>query len=124
MLESGLTMMNSLDVVKTVIGNKSIEESMADVKAGVRRGKDLAQPLRETGFFPPMLIHMIELGQRSGQIEDMLLRVADTYDDDVRLATEAMVGLLEPVIIIFMGVVVGFLVLAILLPILSMTRNV
>ncbi len=124
MLESGLTMMNSLDVVKTVIGNKSIEESMADVKAGVRRGRDLAQPLRETGFFPPMLIHMIELGQRSGQIEDMLLRVADTYDDDVRLATEAMVGLLEPIIIVFMGVVVGFLVLSILLPILSMSQNV
>lgn len=124
MLESGLTMMNSLDVVKTVIGNKPIEESMADVKAGVRRGRDLAQPLRDTGFFPPMLIHMIELGQRSGQIEDMLLRVAETYDDDVRLATEAMVGLLEPIIIIFMGVVVGFLVLAILLPILSMSRNI
>jgi general secretion pathway protein F len=124
MLESGLTMMNSLDVVKTVIGNKSIEESMADVKAGVRRGRDLAQPLRETGVFPPMLIHMIELGQRSGQIEAMLLRVAETYDDDVRLATEAMVGLLEPIIIIFMGVVVGFLVLAILLPILSMSQNI
>ncbi|HUW60585.1 MAG TPA: type II secretion system inner membrane protein GspF [Candidatus Bathyarchaeia archaeon] len=124
MLESGLTMMNSLDVVKTVIGNKPIEESMADVKAGVRRGRDLAQPLRDTGFFPPMLIHMIELGQRSGQIENMLLRVADTYDDDVRLATEAMVGLLEPIIIIFMGVVVGFLVLAILLPILSMSQNI
>ena len=124
MLESGLTMMNSLDVVKTVIDNKPIEESMADVKAGVRRGRDLAQPLRDTGFFPPMLIHMIELGQRSGQIEDMLLRVAETYDDDVRLATEAMVGLLEPIIIILMGVVVGFLVLAILLPILSMSQNI
>ncbi|MCX5772128.1 MAG: type II secretion system inner membrane protein GspF [Candidatus Hydrogenedentes bacterium] len=124
MLESGLTMMNSLDVVKSVIGNKSIEGCMDDVKAGVRRGKDLAQPLRETGFFPPMLVHMIELGQRSGQIEDMLLRVADTYDEDVRLATESMVGLLEPIIIIFMGVVVGFLVLAILLPILSMSQNI
>jgi general secretion pathway protein F len=124
MLESGLTMMNSLDVVKTVIDNKPIEASMADVKAGVRRGRDLAQPLRDTGFFPPMLIHMIELGQRSGQIEDMLLRVAETYDDDVRLATEAMVGLLEPIIIILMGVVVGFLVLAILLPILSMSQNI
>jgi len=123
MLQSGLTMMNSLDVVKTVIGNKPIEESMADVKAGVRRGRDLAQPLRDTGFFPAMLIHMIDLGQRSGQIEDMLLRVAETYDDDVRLATEAMVGLLEPIIIIVMGVFVGFLVLAILLPILSMSQN-
>jgi len=124
MLESGLSMMVALDVVKSVVGNKVIEESMADVKAGVRRGKDLAQPLREAGFFPSMLIHMVELGQRSGQIEGMLLKVADTYDEDVRLAVDALVALLEPVIIVVMGVFVGFLVLSILLPILSMSKHV
>ena len=124
MLESGLSMMVALDVVKTVIENRVIEDSMADVKAGVRRGKDLAHPLREVGFFPPMLIHMVELGQRSGQIESMLLKVADTYDEDVRLAVDAMVSLMEPIIIIVMGIFVGFLVLSILLPILSMSRHV
>ena len=124
MLESGLSMMVALDVVKSVVGNKVIEESMADVKAGVRRGKDLAQPLREAGFFPSMLIHMVELGQRSGQIEAMLLKVADTYDEDVRLAVDALVALLEPVIIVVMGIFVGFLVLSILLPILGMSKNI
>jgi len=124
MLESGLTMMNALDVVKTVLGNRIIEDAMADVKAGVRRGKDLAQPLREAGLFPPMLVHMVELGQRSGQIESMLLKVSDTYDEDVRLAVDAFVALLEPVIIVVMGVFVGFLVLSILLPILSMSRHI
>jgi general secretion pathway protein F len=124
MLESGLSMMVALDVVKTVIENRVVEDSMADVKAGVRRGKDLAQPLREVGFFPPMLIHMVELGQRSGQIESMLLKVADTYDEDVRLAVDAMVSLMEPIIIIVMGIFVGFLVLSILLPILSMSRHI
>ena len=124
MLESGLSMMVALDVVKSVVGNKVIEESMADVKAGVRRGKDLAQPLREAGFFPSMLIHMVELGQRSGQIEAMLLKVADTYDEDVRLAVGALVALLEPVIIVVMGVFVGFLVLSILLPILGMSKHI
>jgi general secretion pathway protein F len=124
MLESGLTMMKALDVVKTVIGNSVIEDSMADVKAGVRRGKDLARPLKDAGFFPPMLIQMVELGQRSGEIESMLLKVADTYDDDVRLAVDALVGLLEPVIIVFMGIFVGFLVLSILLPILSMSQKI
>jgi len=124
MLESGLTMMRALDVVRTVIGNAVIEESMADVKAGVRRGKDLARPLKEIGVFPPMLIHMIDLGQRSGEIEGMLLKVADIYDDDVGLALDALVGLLEPLIIIVMGVFVGFLVLSILLPILTMSKNV
>ena len=109
---------------KTVIGNAVIEESMADVKAGVRRGKDLARPLKEVGVFPPMLIHMVDLGQRSGQIEGMLLKVADIYDDDIGMAVDALVGLLEPVIIIVMGVFVGFLVLSILLPILNMSKNI
>lgn len=123
MLESGLTMMKALDVVKSIIGNRVLEEAMVDVKAGVRRGKDLARPLKEVGYFPPMLIHMVELGQRSGEIEKMLLKIADTYDDDVRLALDAMVGLLEPIIIVIMGLFVGFLVLSILLPILQMSAN-
>jgi len=124
MLQSGLTMLPALDVVKTVLENAHIQGHMDDVKAGVRRGRDLAEPLRETGFFPPMLLHMVELGQRSGEIEDMLMHVADTYDDDVRLTIDAAVGLLEPVIIVVMGLFVGFLVLAILLPILKMSTNI
>ena len=70
-----------------------------------------------------MMIHMVELGQRSGEIEDMLIKVADTYDEDVRLTIDAIVGLIEPVIIIVMGVFVGFLVISILLPILNMSQN-
>ncbi len=124
MLQSGLTMLAALDVVKTVVGNRHIDEQLNDVRSGVRRGRDLALPLKETGIFPPMMLHMIELGQRSGEIEDMLIRVADTYDDDVRMTVDAVVGLLEPVIIIVMGIFVGFLVLAILLPILNMSSNI
>lgn len=124
MLQSGLTMMRALDVVNTVVENRYIREHMEDVKAGVRRGRDLAVPMKETGLFPPMMIHMIDLGQRSGEIEDMLVRVADTYDEDVRLTIDALVGLLEPAIIILMGVFVGFLVLAILLPILNMSTSI
>lgn len=124
MLQSGLTMLRALDVVNTVIDNRHIQRYMEDVKSGVRRGRDLAVPLKETGIFPPMMIHMIDLGQRSGELENMLVKVADTYDDDVRLTVDALVGLLEPVIIIVMGVFVGFLVLAILLPILNMSTNI
>lgn len=124
MLHSGLTMMRALDVVETVIDNRHVRNKMIDVKSGVRRGRDLAAPLKETGLFPPMLIHMVDLGQRSGEIEDMLIRVADTYDDDVRLTIDALVGLMEPIIIVIMGVFVGFLVLAILLPILNMSTNI
>lgn len=124
MLQSGLTMLPALEVVKSVLENAHVQSSMDDIKASVRRGRELSQPLRETGLFPPMLLHMVELGQRSGEIEDMMVHVADTYDDDVRLTIDAAVGLLEPIIIVIMGLFVGFLVLAILLPILQMSTNI
>ena len=123
MLQSGLTMMNALDVVKSVLQNKVVEASMDDVKSGVRRGRDLTIPLRETGYFPPMLIHMVELGQRSGEIENMLIKVADTYDEDIELTVDGIVSLLEPMMILVMGVFVGFLVMSILLPIFDISSG-
>ncbi len=124
MLQSGLTMMNALDVVKSVLQNRVMEMAMDDVKSGVRRGRDLAVPLRETGVFPPMLIHMVELGERSGELESMLLKVADWYDDEVEMSVDAVVSLLEPVMIVIMGLFVGFLVLSILLPIMQMSQGI
>lgn len=124
MLQSGLTVLPALEVVNTVLGNAYIQSCMDEVKVGVRRGRDLAQPLKETMLFPPMMIHMVELGQRSGEIENMLVQVADTFDEDVRLTIDALVALIEPAIIIAMGVFVGTLVLAILLPIFQMSTNV
>lgn len=124
MLESGLTMMKSLDVVSTVLQNRYIEGALDDIKAGVRRGRDLAAPMKDSGVFPPMLIHMVELGERSGEIEGMLLKAADTYDEDVQVTVDGLVSLLEPIIILVMGIFVGLLVLAILLPILQMSTNV
>ncbi|MCC6154358.1 MAG: type II secretion system inner membrane protein GspF [Candidatus Hydrogenedentes bacterium] len=123
MLQSGLTMMTALDVVKSVLQNKVVEASMDDVKSGVRRGRDLTIPLRETGYFPPMLIHMVELGQRSGEIENMLIKVADTYDEDIEMTVDGIVSLLEPLMILVMGVFVGFLVLSILLPIFDISSG-
>ena len=116
--------MKALDVVSTVVQNRHIEVTMEEVKAGVRRGRDLAAPMEESGVFPPLLIQMIELGQRSGQIESMLLKVADTYDEDVQLTVDALVSLLEPIIIVVMGLFIGMLVLSILLPILNMSTNI
>lgn len=124
MLQSGMTMLVALDVVKTISGNRHIDEVLDEVRSGVRRGKDLAMPLKESGVFPPLMLHMVDLGQRSGELEQMLIRVADTYEEDVQATVDAIVGLIEPVIIVVMGVFVGFLVLAILLPILNMSSNI
>ncbi len=124
MLQSGLTMMRALNVVGTVVDNRYVEDILEDVKASVRRGQGLATPLRASGLFPPMLIHMTELGEKSGELENMLIKVADTYDEDVQITIDAVVSLLEPIIIVIMGVFVGLLVLAILLPILDMSSNI
>ena len=124
MLQSGLTMMRALNVVTTVIQNKHIEGILESVMADVRRGGGLAGPLRAAGTFPPLLIHMTELGERSGELENMLVRVADTYDEDVQVTVDAAVSLLEPLIIVVMGVFVGLLVLSILLPILNLTSGI
>lgn len=123
MLESGLTMMNALDVVNTVLQNRHVESVMETVRNGVRRGRDLAVPMREANLFPPMLVYMVDLGQRSGELEAMLLNAADTFDEDVTMTVDALVSLLEPVIIVVMGFFVGMLVLAILLPILNMSTG-
>jgi general secretion pathway protein F len=123
MLSSGLTMMTALDVVKTVVQNRVIEEAMEDVKAGVRRGRDLSVPLREMNLFPPMMISMIELGQRSGELDAMLLHVADTYDEEIQTNVDAVVSILEPLMIVIMAVFVGFIVIATLLPIFRMSSG-
>ncbi len=124
MLQSGLTMMRSLNVVSTVVQNSHIEELLEDVKASVRRGQGLASPLKKTGLFPPMLIHMTDLGERSGELENMLVKVADIYDEDVQITIDAIVSLIEPIIIVVMGIFVGLLVLSILLPILNLSTNI
>lgn len=124
MLQSGLTMMGALEVVKSVLRNVVLQEALDDIKTGVRRGRDLALPMRETGVFPPMVIHMTELGERSGELESMLIKVADWYDEEIETTVDAAVSLLEPIMIVVMGVFVGFLVLAILLPIFQMSQNV
>jgi general secretion pathway protein F len=124
MLQSGLTMMRALQVVSTIVGNKHIEVLLESVKADVRRGRGLATPMRNTGAFPPLLVYMVELGERSGEIEKSLVRVADTFDEDVQVTMDALVSLLEPVIIVVMGIFVGLLVLSILLPILNLSTQI
>jgi general secretion pathway protein F len=124
MLQSGLTMMRALQVVSTVIDNRHIEMLLDSVKAEVRRGRGLATPMRTTGVFPPLLVYMVELGERSGEIENTLVRVAETFDEDVQVTMDALVSLLEPIIIVVMGVFVGLLVLSILLPILNLSTQI
>jgi general secretion pathway protein F len=123
LVEGGLPMMAALDIVERVVQNVIIEEAVDEARKAVRRGHDLAMPLRESGLFSPMLVHMVALGERSGQLEKMLIRVADASEEEAQTKIDTLMTLLEPVIIIVMGLFVAFLVMAILLPILDMSQG-
>jgi general secretion pathway protein F len=122
--QSGVNLIDSMEIVKSIVNNRVIAQAIDRAQEDVRKGEDLAGSLRRSAVFPPVVIHMVALGERSGQLEDMLLRIADTYDDDVDTTLLGLVSLLEPLMIVVMAVIVGFIVLAILLPIFDINQIV
>jgi general secretion pathway protein F len=124
LLKAGIPMLRALDISKTVVGNKIFVSAIEAARDNVGEGEDLATPFRRSGVFPPLVIHMVSAGEQSGELENMLLRVADSYENDVEATVASLTSLLEPVMIMTMGLVVGFIVLAILLPIFEMSNIV
>jgi general secretion pathway protein F len=121
LLDGGIPLLQSLDIVKNVVNNVVLRNAIEDGRNSIREGQSIAEPLRRSGLFPPLLVHMIAVGEKSGELESMLARAADTYDSEVESSVNALSSILEPVIIIMMGGVVLFIVLAILLPIVGLT---
>lgn len=121
LLRSGVQLLPALDIVKNVVNNVVLTEAIDNTKASVKEGESIAEPLRRSGQFPPMLIHMISVGEKTGGLELMLEKVADSYDGEVDTTVGTLTTLLEPLMILVMGGVVSFIVLSILLPILKMS---
>ena len=117
LLASGIPILNALEISRQVIQNRVIAGALASVKDMVGKGDAIADAIRKTGLFPPIVYHIITTGQMSGNLEEGLTNIADMYDGEVELATKTPTSLLEPVILLFMGAVVAFIVLAVLLPI-------
>jgi len=111
--------LNALDIVSKTSGNKTVELGVLEARKSIAEGQTLAEPLEETGVFPPMVIHMISIGEATGALDTMLAKIADFYDDEVDVAVESLTSLIEPVMIVFLGVVVGGLVISMYLPIFS-----
>jgi general secretion pathway protein F len=124
LLLGGLPLLHSLDIVKHVVSNKVLENAIEAGRDSIREGQTIAEPLKKSGLFPPLLVHMIAVGEKSGELESMLGRAADAYDSEVEASVAAMSSILEPVMTLFMGGVVLFIVLAILLPIFQMNELV
>jgi general secretion pathway protein F len=124
LLRSGVPLLAALEIVKNLMGNRVLVETIEDTIVAVREGESLAQPLKRAGVFPPMVSQMAAVGEKSGELEEMLFKVADAYEHQVDSAINAMLSLLEPVMILLMGTVVGFIVLAILLPIFQASQGI
>ena len=122
--QSGVPILEALDIVGKTCGNRVIEILVDEIKVSVKEGNSIADPLAKSSIFPLMVTRMISIGEKSGQLEKMLSKVAEFYDEQVDTAVEGLTKLIEPLIIGFLGIVVGFIVVALFMPILNMTQAI
>lgn len=120
LLRGGVPILTALEVVRDVIGNERLARGIDDVREKVREGQSIAEPLRQSGLFPPLLTHMIAVGEESAELDSVLMTVANSYDVEVENTIKALIALLEPVIIMTMGLIIGFIIAAMLLPVFQM----
>ena len=124
MMTSGVPILEGLAIVSKTAGNKIVENALIRVRKSISEGKTIAEPLLETGIFPPMVVQMIAVGEATGALDAMLSKIADFYDDEVDTAVDAMTALLEPFMMVFLGGVVGGMIIAMYLPIFKMASVV
>lgn len=124
MIASGVSILETLDIAGRTAGNKTVESAISDIKSGISEGRSMAEPLQESGVFPAMACAMIAVGESTGALDTMLGKIADFYDAEVDQSVKNITGLIEPVMLIFLGVIVGGLVIAMYLPIFSMAGGI
>jgi len=124
MLSSGVSILDALDVTAKTAGNTVIEKAILHTRAKISEGKTIVEPLSETGVFPPMVVQMIGVGEATGAMDAMLGKIADFYDDEVDASVAALTSMIEPVLMVGLGGVVGFFLIAMYLPIFSMAENI
>ncbi|MCK4468495.1 MAG: type II secretion system F family protein, partial [Desulfobacterales bacterium] len=120
MLSSGVSILDAPNIVAKTAGNRTIEAAIYDVRSGITEGRTMADPLSESGVFPSMVCQMISVGESTGALDEMLEKIADFYNDEVDQAVENMTALIEPFMLVFLGIVIGGLVVAMYLPIFKM----
>jgi type IV pilus assembly protein PilC len=124
MTGAGVPILQSLGIVGQTSGNYVVEQALVKVQESVRQGKSLAAPLMNEKVFPPMVTQMIAVGEDSGSLEVMLDKIADFYEDEVEATTEQLTSLIEPLMIAFIGVVIGGMIIALYLPVFSIFENI
>ena len=115
-----MPILQALTIVKETAGNQVIGRAVGTVYESVKEGETITAPLEKSGVFPPMVISMVDVGEQTGALPEMLLKIADNYDDEVDNAVSAMTSLLEPIMIVVLAVIVGSIVIALFLPLITL----
>ena len=124
LISSGVSILDGLEITARTSGNRVVQDAIMGSRASIAGGETIAAPLQKSQVFPPMVISMIAVGEQTGGLDEMLTKIADFYDDEVDAAVGALLSLLEPIMIVFLGVVVGGMIVAMYLPIFDMVNAV
>jgi type IV pilus assembly protein PilC len=124
LISSGVPILQALNIVKDTSGNVIVASAVQAIHDSVKEGETITAPLESSGVFPPMVVSMVDVGEQTGALPEMLLKIADNYDEEVDNAVSAMTSLLEPVMIIFLAVIVGSIVIAMFLPLIELMNRV
>lgn len=124
LINSGVPMMRSLEIVGETLGNRVLSEAIDQTRLSIREGNKLSAPLMQSGLFPNMVTCMIDIGEESGRLSEMLVKVGDFYDQEVEATVKGLTSMIEPMLIIFLGVVVGFIAISIMTPIFKLVNSV
>lgn len=124
LVSSGVPILQALTIVRETSGNVIVASAVNKVHESVKEGETITQPLEQSNVFPPMVISMVDVGEQTGALPEMLMKIADTFDDEVDNAVSAMTSLLEPIMIVFLAVIVGSIVIALFLPLIKLIENV
>jgi len=122
LLSSGIPFLTAIDIISNIVGNQVISDGLLTVKEDLRKGHDLAESLHRSSIFPPMVNAMVRIGEESGSLEEILKKTADYYDYEIESEIQKMTTLLEPIMIIIMAIIVGFIIIAMYLPIVDMIQ--
>jgi general secretion pathway protein F len=119
LLHGGVPLLQSMTIVREIIANQSIAVAIEPIRNGIKKGEGITQPMKQSGVFPPLAMHLIEVGEESGKLDGMLIQVGEVYDVEVRNSIKNLIAFFEPALILLMGIIIGTIVVSMLMAIFS-----